>query len=89
MDEIIFDKIRSISYDKYNSDGYRTFTFTVGQYIRSVRAVVTRIVFDEIRYINTKDKRYVIYIIKDDNEFDEPWKGIPAYKSLVEQDLSL
>lgn len=89
MDELIFSRIRSISYDKYNNDGNRTFTFTVGQYVRSISAIVTRITFDELHFINTKVPRYIIFIQKDDEDYEEQWKGIPAYKSLIEEDLSI
>lgn len=88
MDELIFSKIRSISYDKYNSDGFRTFTFTVGQYLRSLKATITNIKFDEITFINQNVSRYVIFIEKEDGT-EELWKGVPAYKSLVEEDLSI
>ena len=89
MDELIFSKIRSISYDKYNDGDIRTFTFTVGQHIRSMGATVTRIAFDELHFINTNTPRYIIYIQKDDEDFEEWWKGVPAYKALIEQDLSI
>ena len=89
MDELIFGKIRSISYDKYNSGDIRTFTFTVGQHIRSMSATVTRITFDELHFINTNTPRYIIFIQKDNESYEEQWKGVPAYKALIEQDLSI
>lgn len=86
MDELIFHNIRSISYDKYNKDGYRTFNFTVGQYLASIKAEIVDIRFDEIHFINTKVPRYVIMINRGDGT--EMWKAIPAYKASVEEDLS-
>lgn len=89
MDELIFDKIRSISYNKYNGSEIRTFTFTVGQYLKSLDATITRIRFDELHFINTKVPRYVVFIQKEGEGFDEHWKGIPAYSALVEEDLCI
>ena len=89
MDELIFNKIRSISYNKYSGKEIRTFTFTVGQYLKSLNAEVTRISFDNLHFINTKVPRYVIYIQKDTESFEEHWKSVPAYSSLVEEDLSI
>ena len=89
MDELIFSKIRSISYDKYNGGDIITFTFTVGQHLRSMSATVTRVNFDELHFINTKVPRYLIYIQKDNESYEEKWKAIPAYKSLIEEDLSI